>query len=576
MVVIDRETANNFLQRHKRANEGIFSEMFQQGNMETECIEERCSWEEAREIFESDIPGLQQFWRDYNAIQEELDKQNDNALAIILGVVFGLLGLVLVIVGLTAWYKRKHPPRSKPNSPPPSYQQYPMLQYAHSRRTGSRSTNNYSQPPLPQVVDNDLALGLSKCYIERERLQLGDMISSGNFGEVFKGKLKGRDGQSQTVAVKSLKALEDRGDIEKFLREGVLMSNLQHRNILPLVGVCVDELVETGQSSPLIVLPYMENGDLRTFLRNQNIVLTVMNLLKYCYEVANGMYYLTQKKYVHRDLAARNCMIDSDRTVKVADFGLSRDLIDSNYYKSRVKTQLPLKWMAPESIKYGRYGEKSDVWSFGIVCWEIMTRGAIPYPTVEAIDILHYLEEGKRMDKPQCCPTKLYELISECWQHEADDRPTFEQIKSTTRQIYMDARRSVKEARERRDASGGDGAGPSAGADEATGEEVGDYQNSQTYTQERPKPKPRKSVSTELLNDGASTSNRVASSSGNVASSSDRLAPSSGDNLHEKKKRRPKKKTSKHPRNSRPSSENIEMGVYGDATNDVIGTNIQV
>lgn len=446
---LSRRQANGFLKRKLLANSWHHFEEIKEGNIERECYEEKCSYEEARECFETDITGLQKFWSKYTGQSDEASL--DNPVGVVLGTIFGILGFLVVLVIGMVMYKRWRDkdattstmnsmvPYSSHPAPPPPYTRHPMLNYCSSRLDGRYRYD--MPPPLLEGLDSELTLGLSKCFIERERLQLGHLISSGNFGDVYEGRLKNRDSTISQVAVKSLKTLEDRDDVERFLREGVMMRGMNHRNVLSLIGICVDSQVEEGTSSPLIVLPYMEKGDLRTYLRDEQVDLKVLNLLRYCYEVASGMLYLTQRKYVHRDLAARNCMVDGDGVVKVADFGLSRDLLDRNYYKSKVKTQLPLKWMPPESIKYGKYNEKTDVWSFGVVCWEILTRGAIPYPTVEAVDILHYLEDDKRMDKPECCPSALYdEVMSACWSKQADDRPTFQHLVSTTKRIFRNAK----------------------------------------------------------------------------------------------------------------------------------------
>jgi len=374
------------------------------------------------------------------------------------------------------------------NNSQSSGSQYPRLQ-----RPRQEMGSNFYETPILDSMDTSLAEGLSECYIERERVIVGDVITCGNFGEVYKGKLRQRDDTMVNVAIKSLKTLTDADDIQKFLREGVMMRGLDHPNVLQLLGVCVDTGVEHGQSSPLIILPYMKYGDLRTFLRDGNNVLTVLRLLRFCGDVANGMAYLAEKKFVHRDLAARNCMVSKSWQVKVADFGLSRDLFDRDYYKSSVKTQLPLKWMPPESIKYGRYTEKSDVWSYGIVCWEVMTRGAIPYPTIQAQEILTFLGDGSRMERPECCPFKLYNLMNQCWLEEPDTRPTFEQLGINVGKIIKDARNSIKNRQKQQQKEYTSATSPTADEEPSTSHNP-QYQNSMREN-DKPRPKPRSTSS---------------------------------------------------------------------------------
>ena len=141
------------------------------------------------------------------------------------------------------------------------------------------------------------------------------------------------------------------------------------------------------------------------------------------------MEYLSSLKFVHRDLAARNCMLDDDSTVKVADFGLSRDVYEREYYSSdNKKTKLPVKWMSPESLEKGTYNTKTDVWSYGVLVWELLTRGVTPYPDVDNWDILNYLKRGRRMPCPSHCPPEIYLVLLKCWSENPKDRPTFGEL----------------------------------------------------------------------------------------------------------------------------------------------------
>ncbi len=141
------------------------------------------------------------------------------------------------------------------------------------------------------------------------------------------------------------------------------------------------------------------------------------------------MDYLSSQKFVHRDLAARNCMLDSDLCVKVADFGLSRDIYERDYYSSdNKKCKLPVKWMSPESLEKGTYNTKTDVWSYGVLVWELMTRGVTPYPDVDNWEILNFLKQGRRMPRPSYCPELLYSILLKCWSEDPKSRPNFTEL----------------------------------------------------------------------------------------------------------------------------------------------------
>ncbi|XP_070558907.1 hepatocyte growth factor receptor-like [Ptychodera flava] len=257
---------------------------------------------------------------------------------------------------------------------------------------------------------------------DRIRLQSGEILGRGHFGNVLYGKYVDSRGEViYGVAVKSLKRYANIDDVRKFLEEGVIMKSFKHDNVLGLVGVCIDQ-----DGRPMIVLPYMKNGDLKSFVANPDRVLTVRTLITYSLHVAQGMEYLSSMKFVHRDLAARNCMVDESETVKVSDFGLSRDIYEQEYYASEDKqTRLPIRWMPVESIKRGIFSTKTDVWSYGVLVWELITRGELPYASIDTWDIPSYLERGRRLPQPAYAPDKLYDLLLQCWQENPNERPEF-------------------------------------------------------------------------------------------------------------------------------------------------------
>eukprot|EP00064_Thunnus_orientalis_P005106 superscaffoldBa00000488_g5119 len=302
--------------------------------------------------------------------------------------------------------------------------------------------------PMYQRVPLLLNSKLLALEYPRNNIQYVRDIGEGAFGRVFQARAPGLlPMESFTmVAVKMLKE-EASADMQNdFQREAALMAQFDHPNIVRLLGVC-------AVGKPMcLMFEYMAHGDLNEFLRrrspNQSVrtlsraslsgrsfsseleagLLSCVEQLSISKQIAAGMAYLSERKFVHRDLATRNCLVGEEMEVKIADFGLSRNIYSADYYKANENDAIPIRWMPPESIFYNRYTTESDVWAYGVVLWEIFSHGMQPYYGMGHEEVIYYVRDGHILSCPENCPLELYNLMRLCWSTHPSDRPSFSSI----------------------------------------------------------------------------------------------------------------------------------------------------
>ncbi|KAM3871246.1 tyrosine-protein kinase receptor [Diretmus argenteus] len=348
------------------------------------------------------------------------------SLSLILAVVAStiLTGIVLTCASLTLIYYRKknqlHAVRVRLQSP----------EYKLSKIRSSTIMTDYN----PNYCFAGKAASLSELKeVPRKNITLLRALGHGAFGEVYEGRVLGMSGDNSAmqVAIKTLPEICSEQDEMDFLMEALIMSKFSHQNIVRCIGVSLHILPR------FILLELMTGGDMKSFLRQnrprvgQASSLTMLELLHMARDIAFGCRYLEENHFIHRDIAARNCLLTCpgpDRVAKIGDFGMARDIYRASYYRKGGRAMLPVKWMPPEAFMEGIFTCKTDTWSFGVLLWEILSLGYMPYPCKTNQEVLEFVTSGGRMDPPKGCPGPVYRIMTQCWQHCPEHRPNFSTI----------------------------------------------------------------------------------------------------------------------------------------------------
>ncbi|XP_027006060.1 fibroblast growth factor receptor 3 isoform X2 [Tachysurus fulvidraco] len=394
----------------------------------------------------SEIP----FWLTVRQPAVEMEKEDDYADFLIYGT--GCVLFILTVIIIILCRMRMNTQKTLPAPPVQKLSKFPLKRQQVSLDSNSSMNSNTPLVRIARLSSSDGSMLPNVSELElpsdpkwefaRSRLTLGKALGEGCFGQVVMAEAIGGDKEKPnkpiTVAVKMLKDDGTDKDLSDLVSEMEMMKMIgKHKNIINLLGACT-------QDGPLYVLvEYASKGNLREYLRARrppgmdysfdtckipDETLTFKDLVSCAYQVARGMEYLASQKCIHRDLAARNVLVTEDNVMKIADFGLARDVHNIDYYKKTTNGRLPVKWMAPEALFDRVYTHQSDVWSYGVLLWEIFTLGGSPYPGIPVEELFKLLKEGHRMDKPANCTHELYMIMRECWHAVPSQRPTFRQL----------------------------------------------------------------------------------------------------------------------------------------------------
>uniref|UniRef100_F1MSH3 Tyrosine-protein kinase n=1 Tax=Bos taurus TaxID=9913 RepID=F1MSH3_BOVIN len=293
-----------------------------------------------------------------------------------------------------------------------------IIEYHKHNAAGLVTRLRYPVSTKGKNAPTTAGFSYEKWEINPSELTFMRELGSGLFGVVRLGKWRAQ----YKVAIKAIR--EGAMCEEDFIEEAKVMMKLTHPKLVQLYGVC------TQQKPIYIVTEFMERGCLLNFLRQRQGHFSRDMLLSMCQDVCEGMEYLERNSFIHRDLAARNCLVNEAGIVKVSDFGMARYVLDDQYTSSS-GAKFPVKWCPPEVFNYSRFSSKSDVWSFGVLMWEIFTEGRMPFEKNTNYEVVTMVTRGHRLHQPKLASRYVYEVMLRCWQEKPEGRPSFEDLLRT-------------------------------------------------------------------------------------------------------------------------------------------------
>ncbi|CAG5121708.1 unnamed protein product, partial [Candidula unifasciata] len=295
---------------------------------------------------------------------------------------------------------------------------------------GQGDPNSDSTPYINELLgkfeEPVLKQNIAAALISRKKLEFGDLVGKGHYGAVYKAVYRHSDSDKQTdVAVKTLQARRCEAEaVQQFLQDVAMVRDLSHPHLLRVVGATV-----SPSDDPIVVMPFMATEDLGTYVREPAKCLNLADLLIYCHQIADAMSYLENLRIVHRNLAARNCIILEEdgkpASIRLTDYVVTSSLFPKEFYVGEDGVSDLVRWMAPEAVENFTFSSHSDVWSYGVVMWEVLTRGVEPYPNSRPAGVITLIKQGKRLSKPRQCPENVYQIILTCWALPPQKRPTF-------------------------------------------------------------------------------------------------------------------------------------------------------
>ncbi|CAC5406948.1 PLXNA [Mytilus coruscus] len=358
------------------------------------------------------------------------------AMGIILGVVIPIIAIILLLAFCIIKRQRKNGPTK--NAIPDMLKDYDTVKEEEdigllsvkadlNGQIPNNDSGPYIKELLSRISDEGMKQKISTYLVSRNQLDIGEVVAKGCYGNTYKADYKiSEDKDASEVTIKVLQGFPtDTDSVDNFVQHMVTYKDVQHDCLVPYIGVCLGAV-----DDPILVSYHITCTDLKSHVKDVSKNLTVADLLDISQQIVDGMVYLQDLGLVHGNLAARNCVLTSNNKVKLTDYGYAQLFTAEFYLSENDKRQQIIKWFAPECLDSFQFSTKSDVWSFGIVLWELLTRGVTPYPDVEPNNIRDYLNSGKRLKKPRQCPESLYLLMLQCWTETPNDRPTFQDIQS--------------------------------------------------------------------------------------------------------------------------------------------------